>query len=123
MPLKVAGAGLRNGVLNFGAIKAGKISKRALSLSNANKTHTTLTFQAGNAQGDPLIVDPAGNFGFPTGAKRSNCPQALPANKKCTLNIWFMPQDNLSNPKTATLIIFDNANNGPQSITLSGTAK
>lgn len=121
MPLKVAGAGLRNGVLNFGVVKTGKSHKRVLTLSNANKTHTALIFQAGNPQGDWFIIDPAGNFSFP--ANRSNCPPTLAANKKCHLNLLFTPQDKLTNPKTATLIIFDNANNGPQSITLSGTAK
>jgi hypothetical protein len=110
-------------VLNFGTVKTGKVLKRVLNLTNSNKTHTALTFEPVNGQGESFLIDPLGNFGFPNGATVSNCPQALPANKKCTLNIWFMPQDKTSSPKTATLIIFDNASNGPQIITLTGKPK
>ncbi len=123
VPLKITGSGFRDGVLNFGAVKTGKSRKRVLNLSNVNKTHTALTFVPQNTQGESFLVDPLGNFGFPNGATVSNCPQSLPANKKCTISIWFMPQDAVTSPKTATLVIYDNANNGPQVVTLTGTPK
>ena len=64
-----------------------------------------------------------GNFGF-LGVQATNCPQPLPANKKCWLDVWFVPQDKINNPpKMSTLTIFDNATNAPQSFTLMGTGK
>jgi len=53
----------------------------------------------------------------------TNCPQPLLANKHCWLDVYFVPQDKLTNPKTATLSIYDNAQNAPQTFILNGTAK
>ncbi len=124
--LKVTATGLAKGVLSYGKVKLGKGLKRRLTLSNTNKKKLQITFDSGDANGDNFIVTltgntPAGSFGF-IGTMPTNCAAQLPANKTCYLDVWFLPQAT-TNPNTATLRIYDNADNAPQTISLTGTAK
>jgi hypothetical protein len=127
VPMKITVAGLRNGVVNYGKVKVGRFNKRRFVLANRNRTHTPILFLGGDAHGDPFIVTPGNNspsnFGFLQTFQVSNCPQPLPANRSCWLDVYFVPQDKITNPKTATLTIYDDADNAPQHFTLTVTAK
>ena len=125
--LRITAPGLRNGVVAYPKVRVGRLAKRRFTIANKNKTHTPIQFLDGDGQGDSFIITPGPNsastFGFLPGVPVTNCPQPLLANKHCWLDVYFVPQDKLTNPKTATLSIYDNAQNAPQTFILNGTAK
>lgn len=84
--------------MNYGTVRVGRINKRRFVLSNINRTHTAITFTNEDGQGHSFFVNPAGDFGFLQGAhvQNTNCPQVLPANRLCWLDVYFVPQNNTS---------------------------
>ena len=113
-------AGLQNGVVNYGKVKVGKFLKRRFTLANLNRKNIAIQFlQSGPA----FVVNPAGNFGFLQGVQATDCPPTLAAKKTCWLDVYFVPQNNTNNPKQATLSIFDNADNAPQTFMLDGSGR
>ena len=121
--LQVTAAGLRNNLINYGKVKVGRFLKKRFTLANKNRSHLPIFFLDGDGMGHSFIVNPGGNFGFLQGVKVTNCPEELLANKSCWLDVYFVPQDNVSNPKTATITLYDDADNAPQVFTLTGTGK
>jgi len=49
----------------------------------------------------------------------NNCPASLTKKSSCTINVTFKPT--ATGSRTGTLVITDNAQNSPQSISLPGT--
>jgi len=121
--LKITVAGLHNGVVSYPAVRVGKFTKRRFTLANKNRSHLPMFFLDGDGMGHSFIVNPAGNFGFLLGVKVTNCPEELLANKSCWLDVYFVPQDNVTNPKTATITLYDDADNAPQVFSLFGIGK
>ncbi len=121
--LQVTAAGVRNNVINYGKVKVGRFLKQRFTLANKNRSHLPILFLDGDGMGHSFIVNPGGNFGFLQGVKVTNCPVELLANKSCWLDVYFVPQDNVTNPKVANLTIYDDADNAPQIFTLTGTGK
>lgn len=121
--LQVTAAGVRNNVINYGKVKVGRFLKKRFTLANKNRSHLPILFLDGDGMGHSFIVNPGGNFGFLQGVKVTNCPVELLANKSCWLDVYFVPQDNVTNPKVANLTIYDDADNAPQIFTLTGTGK
>ena len=52
-------------------------------------------------------------------AESDNCPATLQPKKSCTISVTFQPTAKKS--RTASVMIDNNAQNSPQSISLSGT--
>jgi hypothetical protein len=98
--------------LSFGTQKVKTSSKppKAVTLTNTGATALTITSIA-IAGANP------GDF-----AEVGNCPPStasLAANASCTINVTFTPTTKGS--RSASVVITDNAQNSPQSISLSGT--
>ncbi len=89
--------------LNFGDVPVGV-------------TGLPVTYQIYTTQGWPLHitgVQTTGPF-----AASTNCPKALSVNQYCTLSLTFTPT--ASGAASGTVLVYDDAPNSPQSMTLSG---
>jgi CSLREA domain-containing protein len=101
-------AQLNSGSLSFGTVKVGKSSSsQSVTLSNPGGTALT---------GIGIGVGGADPNDF---AESDNCPATLQPKKSCTISVTFQPTAKKS--RTASVTINDNAQNSPQSISLSGT--
>jgi hypothetical protein len=101
-------AQLNSGGLSFGTVKVGKSSSsQSVTLSNPGGTALT---------GIGIGVGGADPNDF---AETNNCPTTLQPKKSCTISVTFQPTAKKS--RTASVTINDNAQNSPQSISLSGT--
>jgi hypothetical protein len=101
-------AQLNSGGLSFGTVKVGKSSSsQSVTLSNPGGTALT---------GIGIGVGGADPNDF---AESDNCPATLQPKKSCTISVTFQPTAKKS--RTASVTINDNAQNSPQSISLSGT--
>jgi hypothetical protein len=95
--------------LGFGTVKANSAtSTKSITLSNPGGTALSITGYAitGTAKGD---------YSTTTTCTGTLAPKATP----CTISVTFKPTAKGSRP--ATLVVTDNAQNSPQSISLSGT--
>jgi hypothetical protein len=101
-------AQLNAGSLSFGTVKVGK-SSSSQSVTLSNPGGTALTGISIGVQGP----DP-NDF-----AETNNCPATLQPKKSCTISVTFQPTAKKS--RTASVTIDNNAQNSPQSISLSGT--
>ena len=95
--------------LSFGTQKTGTTSSSKLvTLTNSGTTNLSLT---------GLTI--TGNFGLASGTTCTNSTTLLPG-KPCSIYINFAPQSPKGS-KTGKVTITDNAQNSPQSISLTGT--
>ena len=79
-------------------------------------TGISVTYQITTTQGLPLhitAVQTTGPF-----AASTNCPTALPVDHYCTLSVTFTPT--AVGAASGTVLVYDDAPNSPQSMTLSG---
>ncbi|MBA2393027.1 MAG: choice-of-anchor D domain-containing protein [Ktedonobacteraceae bacterium] len=87
--------------------------------TSAAKT-TTLTNTSANALAISSIAitgTDASDF-----AQTNTCPSSLASNASCTISVTFSPpQSTSSDARSASLIVTDNGNASPQSVTLNGT--
>jgi sugar lactone lactonase YvrE len=95
--------------LSFGTQKVGTSSKppKAVTLTNTGATALTITSIA-IAGTNPLDF-----------VQTNNCPGSLQPNTGCTISVTFKPTAKGS--RSGSVVITDNAQNSPQSISLSGT--
>jgi hypothetical protein len=94
--------------LSFGTQKVG-MSSTAKPITVTNTGATALTIKSVTVAGsDPLDFIAA-----------NHCPASLAAGNNCTIEVTFKPKAKGS--RSAKVSITDNAQNSPQSITLSGT--
>ncbi|MGC2300348.1 MAG: choice-of-anchor D domain-containing protein [Acidobacteriaceae bacterium] len=102
-------ASLSANSLNFGTVKVGKSStSQTMTLTNAGGTPLT------NISVTTAGTDPA-DF-----ASTNNCTgTTLQPKKTCTISVTFKPA--AKGMRTGKLVITDNAQNSPQSISLTGT--
>jgi uncharacterized membrane protein len=99
--------GLSAGSLNFGTHKVGTSTTTSLKITNTGATNLSLTSVMVKGA-DPL------DFTAP-----NTCPPTLTPGGSCTLAVTFTPKARGS--RTASLSITDNAQNSPQSVSLSGS--
>lgn len=98
---------LSAGSLSFGSQKVGKSTTRSLTVTNVGATDLSIG-SISLAGANPL------DFSAP-----DTCPSTLAAGNSCTLMVTFTPQ--AKKGRSAILVITDNAQNSPQSVTLTGT--
>lgn len=98
--------GLSASSLNFGTHKVGTSTSGSLKITNTGATTLSIT---------SIKVSGADPLDFPIGT----CPSSLTAGVSCVLGINFTPQ--AAHGRSATLVITDNAQNSPQSVSLAGT--
>jgi len=98
--------GLSAGSLNFGSHKIGTSTTTSLKITNVGATSLSLT---------NITVKGADPGDFPIGS----CSSTLNAGASCTLPVTFTPTG--TKGRSAVLVITDNAQNSPQSVSLSGT--
>jgi hypothetical protein len=95
------------GSVNFGTHKVGTSTTSTLTVTNIGTTDLSIT-NVGLTGANPL------DFSAP-----NTCPSTLAAGSSCTLHVTFTPQ--AKKGRSAVLVITDNAQNSPQSVSLSGT--
>ncbi len=93
--------------VNFGTHKVGTSTASALTVTNIGTTDLSIA-NVGLTGANPL------DFSAP-----NTCPATLPAGSSCTLHVTFTPQ--AKKGRSAVLVITDNAQNSPQTVSLSGT--
>ncbi|HEX3660185.1 MAG TPA: choice-of-anchor D domain-containing protein [Acidobacteriaceae bacterium] len=99
--------GLSASSLSFGTHKVGTSTTSSLKITNTGTTDLSI---AGIVLNGADIQD----FSAP-----NTCPATLSKGSSCTLSVTFTPQ--AKKGRSATLVITDNAQNSPQSVSLSGT--
>ncbi|MGA2357550.1 MAG: FG-GAP-like repeat-containing protein [Terriglobales bacterium] len=106
---------LRSGELTFPTTSKGKTSELSITVTNPGTTPLTL--------GTPTISSRGGPFAVVTSATTCTGATIQPTGtggmKSCVINVTFTPT--ATGTFTGTLKITDNAENSPQTITLSGT--
>jgi hypothetical protein len=98
--------GLSASSLSFGTHKVGTSTTSSLKITNTGSTTLSIT-SIGLKGADPQDFTPG------------TCPSTLTAGASCTLQVTFTPK--ATKGRSATLVITDNAQNSPQSVSLSGT--
>ncbi|HEY1809245.1 MAG TPA: choice-of-anchor D domain-containing protein [Acidobacteriaceae bacterium] len=99
--------GLSASSLNFGTHKVGTSTTTSLKITNAGTTDLSIA---------SIVLKGADTQDF---AAPNTCPATLSKGSSCTLLVTFTPQ--AKKGRSASLVITDNAQNSPQSVTLSGT--
>ncbi len=97
-------ASLSSGSLTFGSTNVGSTSA-AQNVSLINNGPGTLSVSSVSISGDYL--------------QTNNCNSALPSGSSCTVSVTFKPT--ASGTRTGSLTVSDNATNGPQTASLTGT--
>ena len=92
--------------LNFGTVKVGMSSMQPVTLFNPGGTALAI---------DSIAIAGANPGDF---SETNNCSSTLQPKQSCTINVTFKPTE--KNLRFASLVISDNAQNGPQCILLSG---
>jgi hypothetical protein len=92
--------------LNFGTVKVGMNSMQPVTLFNPGGTALAI---------DSIAIAGANPGDF---SETNNCSSTLQPKQSCTINVTFKPTE--KNLRFASLVISDNAQNGPQCILLSG---
>ena len=103
----VAQATLSPTSLTFATQTVGATSA-AKNVTLTNNLPTTLTISGVSFAG----ADP-GDF-----AETNTCDGSVPAKSKCTISVTFTPK--ATGTRTATLTVSDSANNGPQTVSVTG---
>jgi hypothetical protein len=93
--------------LNFGKVKLGSSKTKKIKVMNKGK------------RSDPIQIE---TFSSVAGFTAVNqCPSVLAPKGRCAFVVTFKPS--AAGPAGGALTIYDNADNGPQHITLIGTGK
>jgi chitodextrinase len=107
-------ASVNPGTLNFGSVKVGTTSTKAVTLKNTGTAPLNIANVA-------IGGTNAGNsFTRVTGNATTNCGASLAAGASCTITVAFAPATRAA--FSATLTITDNANPTTQTVALSGRA-
>jgi hypothetical protein len=104
-------ASLSTHSLQFGSVEVGS-SSASQTVTVTNTGQSTLTFSGSSAIA--LTGTDPGDY-----TETNNCGTQVLAGASCTITVTFKPQDSGSRPASVTLT--DNANNSPQTVSLSGS--
>jgi len=89
--------------------------KRTVGTTSPAKTFSLTNYQ--NISLDNIVIGTTGDFAV----SATSCTTSLPAKRKCTISVTFTPQ--ATGTRTGQLSVSDNANNSPQTASLTGTGK
>ena len=90
--------------------------KQKVNTSSASKAVTLTNTGATTLTTISIAIAGINHLDF---LETNNCPSSLTAKSTCTINVTFKPT--ATGSRSASIVITDNAQNSPQSISLSGT--
>lgn len=106
--------GTGSGTVAVVALSPASLSFSAQSLGTSSAAQTVTLSNTGTATLNVSSIQITGDF-----AQTNNCPSALASNLSCTFNVSFIPT--VIGTRNGTLTLGDNAQNTPQSVSLTGT--